>query len=58
MNNYPAHMRPERAGWNPEHILAAREIRLITLEILDCFSPPRDPRILPRPMREFAHLHI
>jgi hypothetical protein len=25
-------------------------------EALGCFSPPRDPRILPRQTREFTHI--
>ncbi|MDP2738224.1 MAG: hypothetical protein Q8O82_05820 [Pseudorhodobacter sp.] len=45
-----------RAG--PEDILGAREIRQVTPEALDCFSPPRAPRILPRPTREFAYLYM
>ena len=39
-------------------ILAAKEIRQVTPEALNCFSPPRDLRILPRPTREFAHLYL
>ena len=27
-------------------------------EVLDCFAPPRTPRILTRPTREFAHLYM
>ena len=27
-------------------------------QALDRFSPPRDPRILSRPTREFAHLYM
>ena len=46
------------ARWKPEDILNAIEIRQVTAEALDCFSPPRDPRILPRPTREFAHLYM
>ena len=41
-----------------EDILTAREIRQVTPELLDCFSPPRNPRILPRPTREVAHLYM
>ncbi len=51
-------MLPALARWKPEDILVAKEIRQVTPEALDCFSPPRDPRILPRPTREFAHLYI
>ena len=54
----PAHMLPALERWKPEDILAAIEIRQVTPEALDCFSPPRDPRILPRPTREFAHLYM
>jgi len=57
-DGYPAHMLPALARWKPEDILAAREIRQVTSEALDCFSPPCDPRILPRPTREFAHLYM
>jgi hypothetical protein len=37
-------------------ILVAKEIRQVTPEALDCFSPPCDPCILLRPTRDFAHL--
>jgi hypothetical protein len=57
-DGYPAHMLPALARWKPTHILAAIDIRQVTPEALDCFSPPRDPRILPNPTREFAHLYI
>jgi hypothetical protein len=49
-------MLPALARWKSEDILAAREIRQVTPDALDCVIPPRDPRILPRPTREFAHL--
>ena len=42
-DGYPAHMLPALARWKPEDILIAREIRQVTAEALDCFSPPRDP---------------
>jgi hypothetical protein len=57
-DGYPAHMLPALARWKPEDILTAREIRQVTREALDCFSPPRDPSILPRPTLEFAHLYM
>ncbi len=57
-DGYPAHMLPALARWKPEDILTAREIRQVTPEALDCFSPPRNPRILPRPTQEFAHLYM
>ena len=57
-DGYPSHMLPALAGWTPEDILAAREIRQVTSEALDSFFPSRDPRILPRPTREFAHLYM
>jgi len=46
-DGYPAHMLPALARWKP-----------VTAEALDCFSPPRDPRILSRPTRESAHLYM
>ena len=57
-DGYPAHMLPALARWKPEDIFAAREIRQVTAEALDCFNPPRDPHILPRPTREFAYLYM
>jgi hypothetical protein len=57
-DGYPAHMLPALARWKPEDILAAIEIRQVTTEALDCFNPPRDPRILRCPTREFAHLYM
>ena len=55
---YPAHMLPALERWKPEDILAAREIRQVMPDVLDCFSPPSAPRILPRPTQEFAHLYM
>jgi hypothetical protein len=57
-DGYPSHMLPALAPWTPEDILAAREIRQVTAEALDCFDPPRVPRILPRPTCELSHLYI
>jgi hypothetical protein len=57
-DGYPAHMLPALSGWKPEDIIIAREIRQVTAEVLDCFSPSRDPHILPRLTREFAHLYM
>ena len=57
-DGYPSHMLPALAAWTPEGILAAREIRQVTAEALDCFDPPRVPRILPRPTCELSHLYI
>ncbi|SEN64815.1 hypothetical protein SAMN04488003_12429 [Loktanella fryxellensis] len=51
-------MLPALARWKPEDILTAQEIRQVTAEALDCFSPPRAPRILPLPTWEFAHLYM
>ena len=56
-DGYPAHMLPALAGWTPEAILAAREIRQVTPDALDAFDPPRAPRRLPRPTREMSHLY-
>ena len=56
-DGYPEHMLLELAPWTPQDILAAREIRQVTTEALDCFAP-RAPRILPRPTCELSHLYI
>ena len=39
-DGYPAHMLPALARWKPEDILAVCEIRQVTREPLNCFSPP------------------
>ncbi|MDF1621193.1 hypothetical protein [Pseudothioclava nitratireducens] len=57
-DGYPSHMLPALAAWNTEDILAAREIRQVTAEALDCFDPPRAPRILPCPTCELSHLYV
>lgn len=57
-DGYPAHMVPALARWMPEDILAAFEIRQVTADELDCFDPPRAPRILSRPTCEFCHLYV
>ena len=57
-DGYPSHMLPALARWTPEDILAAREIRQVTPEALDCFDPPRDPGFLPHPTQEFCHLYF
>ena len=51
-------MLPALAHWTPEEILAAREIRQVRPGELDCFEPPRAPRILPRPTCELSHLYV
>jgi hypothetical protein len=56
-DGYPAHMLPALAGWTPEQVLAAREIRQVTPDALDAFDPPRAPRRLSRPTREMSHLY-
>ncbi len=57
-DGYPAHMLPALAAWTPEDILAAREIRQVSTEALDCFNPPRPPRILLGPTCELSHLYV
>lgn len=54
-DGYPSHCCPH---WTPEDILTDCEIRQVAPEPLDCFNPPRDPRILPRPTRALSHLYI
>jgi len=50
-DGYPAHMLPALSRWTPEDILAAREIRQVHVDELDCFVPPHRPKMLPRPTR-------
>jgi hypothetical protein len=56
-DGYPSHMLPALAPWTPEDILAAREIRQVRADALNCFDPPRAPTILPRPTRELCYLY-
>ena len=55
-DGYPAHMLPALARWKPEDIIAAKEIRQVASEALNCFNPASDPRVLLRPTR-VASLH-
>ena len=57
-DGYPSHMLPALARWTPEDILAAKEIRQVGADALDCFDPPREPHILPCPTRELCHLYV
>ena len=57
-DGYPSHMLPALAPWTPEDILAAKEIRQVRADELDCFDPPREPPILSRPTRELCHLYV
>lgn len=57
-DGYPAHMLPALAAWTPEDILAAREIRQVTPEKLDCFEPSRALVIYPEPRRDFCHTYV
>ena len=57
-DGYPSHMLPALAHWTPEDILAAREIRQVRADALDCIDPPRAPRILSHPTCELCHLYI
>ena len=57
-DGYPSYMLPALAPWTPEDILAAREIRQVRADVLDCFDPPRAPRTLPCPTCELSHLYV
>ena len=48
-------MPPALAAWRPEDILVVRKIRQVRADELDCFDPPRAPRILTRPTHELCH---
>ena len=57
-DGYPEHMLTVLHAWTPEDILAAREIRQVSADALDCFDPPRAPLVLPRPTRAFGYLYV
>jgi hypothetical protein len=57
-DGYPIHMLPALAPWKPEDILAAREIRQVRTDDIDCFDQPRGSVILPRPTCQFCHLYV
>lgn len=57
-DGYPEHMLAALHTWTPEDILAAREIRQVSREALDCFDPPRAPEVLPRPTCAFGYLYV
>jgi hypothetical protein len=57
-DGYPSHMLLALAPWTPEDIIAAKEIRQVRADELDCFDPPREPPILPCPTRELCHLYV
>ena len=40
-DGYPSHMLPALACWTPDDILAAREIRQVHADALNCFDPAR-----------------
>jgi hypothetical protein len=46
------------ARLTPEDILAAREIRHVSTDALDCFDPPRAPVIHPEPRCDFCHTYV
>jgi hypothetical protein len=57
-DGYPSHMLPALARWTPEDILAAREIRHVSNDALDCYVPPRGPVIHPEPRCDFCHTYV
>ena len=57
-DGYPEHMLPALATWAPEDILAAREIRRVSAEQLDCFDPPRCPNFYSKPTLDFTFLYV
>jgi hypothetical protein len=57
-DGYPAHMLAALSRWTPEDILAAREIRQVRADKLDCFEPPRAPVIHPEPRCDFCHTYV
>jgi hypothetical protein len=57
-DGYPEHMLPALAHWTPEDILAAREIRQVRADALDCFDAPRAPIVYPEPRCDFCHTYV
>ena len=57
-DGHPSHMLPALARWTPEDILAARHIRQVRTDKLDCFDPPKVPRMHPRPTCEMCYLYV
>jgi len=57
-DGYPSHMLPALARWTPADILAAKEIRQVRADAIDCFDPPREPLNLARPTCQFCHLYV
>ena len=57
-DGYPIHMLPALANWTPEDILAAREIRQVRADALDCFERPREPVIRSEPRCDFCHTYV
>ena len=57
-DGYPSHMLPALARWTPGDILAAREIRHVSTDALDCYVPPRAPVIYPEPRCDFCHTYV
>jgi hypothetical protein len=57
-DGYPSHMLPALARWTPEDILAAREIRHLSIDALDCFASARAPVIHPEPRCDFCYTYV
>ena len=57
-DGYPQHMLPALAAWTPEDILAARELRQVRSDALECFDPPRPVQVFAAPTCQFAHLYL
>jgi len=56
-DGYPSHMLAALARWTPADILAAKEIRQVRADALDCFDPPRPPVMHPEPRCDFCHTY-
>ena len=57
-DGYPSYMLPALARWKPQDILAAREIRQVRADDLECFDPPCDTPVLQHPTCQFCHLYL
>jgi hypothetical protein len=56
-DGYPEHMLAALKQWQPADILAARELRSVSVDRLEAYDPPRPPQIEPVPTRTFEYLY-
>ncbi|TKZ16019.1 hypothetical protein FAP39_15810 [Shimia litoralis] len=57
-DGYPGHMLKALSTWQPEDILAARELRSVAQSQLETFEPARAPVVHSAPQRDFAYTYV